>query len=256
MGGKRSAGDAQTTLEAGNRRFSDGPVASAARSAHGSPEETSAAVAIPAQEPFAAVIGCADARAPISLLFDASVNDLFVVRVAGNVLGDEVIGSIDYALQNLPTVSLVVVIGHSGCGAVSAAVRAYRDPATLVGLTAEHQLRTIVHHIYPAVHLANQALVDVHGAAVTTHPGFDEALIDVAVVLNAAVNAASLRSELAAYSSPIETRFGVYDLRTGLVGLPRRGSQAAPTVGLIPPAPDAADLMALALDLAAGVELV
>ena len=84
---------------------------------------------VPHQDPFAIVIGCSDARVPIEMVFGQGFNELFVVRVAGNVLADECWGSIDYALTELSeTVKLVVVMGHSGCGAVTAAVDAYLDP--------------------------------------------------------------------------------------------------------------------------------
>ena len=75
-----------------------------------------------AQRPFAAVLGCSDARVPIEMVFGQAFNDLFVVRVAGNVLGSECLGSLDYALSNLgESIKLVVVLGHSRCGAVTAA---------------------------------------------------------------------------------------------------------------------------------------
>ena len=82
----------------------------------------------PAQRPYAAVLGCADARVPIELIFNEGPNDLFVVRVAGNGLGSEVLGSLEYAVDHLGgNLKLVVVLGHSGCGAVSAAVDAFAD---------------------------------------------------------------------------------------------------------------------------------
>lgn len=203
-----------------------------------------------AQQPFAAVIGCADARVPIELIFGCSVNDLFVVRVAGNVLGDEVIGSIDYAISYLPTIRLVVVLGHRGCGAVGAAVRAYLDPATFVGLAAEHQLRTIVNQIYPAVRLSHAALLEVHGDHVERSPAFEKVLAEITVTVNAAVMAASMRGEIAAYDTTIRPMFGVYDLESHLVGLPARTGAPEGFRGLVDPPEDAAMLTALALDLA------
>ncbi len=77
----------------------------------------------PVQTPFALVLGCSDARAPIERIFDQSLNDLFVIRVAGNVLGVECLGSIDYAVSQLgASLRLLVVLGHTTCGAVGAAV--------------------------------------------------------------------------------------------------------------------------------------
>jgi carbonic anhydrase len=75
------------------------------------------------QHPFAVILGCSDSRVPPEILFDQGLGDLFVVRVAGNVPDDEVIGSIEYAVEHLHT-PLVVVLGHEQCGAVTAATHA------------------------------------------------------------------------------------------------------------------------------------
>jgi carbonic anhydrase len=74
------------------------------------------------QHPFAVVLGCADSRVPPELVFDQGLGDLFVVRVAGNTLDDEILGSIEYAVEHLG-VRLVVVLGHENCGAVKAALQ-------------------------------------------------------------------------------------------------------------------------------------
>jgi carbonic anhydrase len=85
---------------------------------------------VPTQHPFAAVLGCSDARVPIELIFNEGPNDLFVVRVAGNGLGSDALGSLRYAIEHLRhSLRLIVVLGHSGCGAVSAAVDAFLEPA-------------------------------------------------------------------------------------------------------------------------------
>ncbi|MBT3377763.1 MAG: carbonic anhydrase [Lentisphaerae bacterium] len=73
------------------------------------------------QNPFAVVLGCADSRVPPEILFDQGIGDLFVIRVAGNVVDDFVLGSVEYAVAHLNT-PLIVVLGHSSCGAVTAAV--------------------------------------------------------------------------------------------------------------------------------------
>src|SRR5947209_10842565 len=81
------------------------------------------------QEPFAVLLGCADARVPAEIIFAQTRNDLFVVRMAGNVLTEGALGSIDYALAHLShSIRLVVVLGHTRCGAVSAAVETYLNP--------------------------------------------------------------------------------------------------------------------------------
>ena len=75
------------------------------------------------------VVGCSDARVPTEMLFGQGFNDLFVIRVAGNVLGDVCMGSVDFALNALSeSVRVVVMLGHSGCGAVTGAVDAYLRP--------------------------------------------------------------------------------------------------------------------------------
>ena len=98
------------------------------------------------------MLGCSDARVPIELIFDQSPNDLFVVRVAGNVLGVECLGSIDYAVANLgKSLKLVVVLGHTTCGAVSAAVDSYLAPKNYAEIAFTHALRSLVDRIQTAV---------------------------------------------------------------------------------------------------------
>jgi len=112
-----SADDALARLMDGNARFLRGeprhvftPKAVLAGLARG-------------QRPYAAILGCSDSRVPPELLFDAGFGDLFIIRVAGNVISPEVIGSIQYAGTHLDT-QLFVVLGHEGCGAVQAALAA------------------------------------------------------------------------------------------------------------------------------------
>ena len=83
------------------------------------------------QKPFATILGCCDSRVPVELLFDQGFGDLFVIRVAGNVVAPDVIGSIDYAVDHLGT-PLVLVLGHSNCGAVTAALDEMRRPVRSV----------------------------------------------------------------------------------------------------------------------------
>jgi carbonic anhydrase len=75
-----------------------------------------------AQQPFATILGCSDSRVPPEMVFDQGLGDLFIVRVAGNVVGAEILGSLGYALLHLRT-PLFVVLGHEGCGAVQAALK-------------------------------------------------------------------------------------------------------------------------------------
>ena len=74
------------------------------------------------QHPFAVIVGCSDSRLPPEIIFDQGLGDLFVVRLAGHVLNDEALGSIEYAVEHLGT-QLIMVLGHDRCGAVTAAVK-------------------------------------------------------------------------------------------------------------------------------------
>src|SRR5262245_888826 len=99
----------------------------------------------PKQRPFAAILGCADARVPIELIFNEGPNDLFVLRVAGNGLGTDVLGSLKYAIDHLSdSLRLIVVLGHSGCGALTTAVDVFLNPAGYLPLATKHSLRNIV----------------------------------------------------------------------------------------------------------------
>ncbi|HNQ78475.1 MAG TPA: carbonic anhydrase [Acidobacteriota bacterium] len=96
------------------------------------------------QHPFAVVVGCSDSRVPPELLFDQGLGDLFVVRLAGNILSDEALGSIEYAVDHL-NVRYLMVLGHQRCGAVEAAVK---------GGHAEGQIGSLLRAVGPAVQKA------------------------------------------------------------------------------------------------------
>lgn len=99
------------------------------------------------QDPLAIILGCSDARVPVEIIFDQGLGDLFVIRVAGNIVAPSQIGSIEFAAEKFHT-KLVVVLGHSNCGAVTACVDALIDP--------EHNyspnIQSIVDRIRPSVH--------------------------------------------------------------------------------------------------------
>ncbi|BCS32048.1 hypothetical protein TBR22_A12530 [Luteitalea sp. TBR-22] len=97
------------------------------------------------QQPFATLLGCADSRVPPELIFDAVLGELFVVRVAGNVLSPEVAGSLQYAGAHLRT-PIFVVLGHEGCGAVSAALQSHRK-----GVQHLSRIQLLVDSILPAI---------------------------------------------------------------------------------------------------------
>ena len=190
----------------------------------------------PIQRPFAGVLGCSDARVPIEMIFQQRSNDLFVVRVAGNGVGSGCLGSLRYAADNFSrSLKLVVVLGHSQCGAVSAAVDAFLRPKTYLPLAVHYPLRAIVDSILVCVRSASLALEAAHGARVSRLPGYRAALIETSVALNACVAAFVLRPEVERRSCRV--LFGCYDLASRLVRLPLApaGSSLASELGLFPP---------------------
>jgi carbonic anhydrase len=210
----------------------------------------------PVQEPFAAVLGCSDARAPVEMIFQQRSNDLFVVRVAGNGVGASSLGSLRYAAAQFPhSLRLLVVLGHSQCGAVTAAVDAYLRPKSYLPLAANQPLRAIVDAILVAVHSASLALEAAHGPAVTTRPGYRAALVETSVALNAALGAYALKQELEGTS--LRVLFGSYDIASRAVRLAAApGSRSTrPRVGLFPP-PDGHDAFRDLADRLAGCDSV
>ena len=111
-----SADEALRMLKEGNDRFAEGRPEGPNRD-----HERRILTSKEGQNPFAAVLACSDSRVPVKILFDRGVGDIFTVRVAGNVVGESVVGSIEYAVEHLG-IRLLVVLGHSGCGAVQAAL--------------------------------------------------------------------------------------------------------------------------------------
>ena len=197
----------------------------------------------PAQRPYAAVLGCSDARVPVELIFNEGPNDLFVVRVAGNGLGNEVIGSLNYAIEHLGgSLKLVVVLGHSGCGAVTAAVDVFLDPKGYLPIASRHPLRGIVDRLLVSVHTSARRLAEVCGPEVTRLPGYRTALIETAIVTNAALGAHTLQSEIGD-GTGLRTAYGVYCIETREVWAPRFGS--AECAGLADPPRNAEEFSGL-----------
>ena len=179
----------------------------------------------PRQAPFAALVGCADARVPLELLMSQSANDVFVVRVAGNVLANEGVGSLDYAVTHLSDLRLLGVIGHTGCGAVGAAVDSYLRPVNYLGVTHNLPLRSIIDALMASVRGADVALQRAYGADVANTPNYRAALADTAIILNAAVAADCLRTHFASHiSESLGVAFGVYDLASRVIGIPDSAS--------------------------------
>ncbi len=134
-----AASEALRRLHAGNRRF----VAHA--------RDTAAApgrhIELPVvQEPFAIILGCSDARVPAEMVFDQGLGDLFVIRVAGNIIAPSLVGSVEFAAERFGT-RLVVVLGHSRCGAILATLEELRKPTE----RQSPNLRSIVDRVRPSV---------------------------------------------------------------------------------------------------------
>ena len=112
---------------------------------------------IDGQEPFAIVLGCSDSRVPAELIFDQGFGDLFVIRVAGNIVAPSQVGSVEFAAAKFGT-RLVVVLGHSQCGAVGAALDELQGRAT----NQSRNLRSIVDRVRPSVEtvLSSQGQLD------------------------------------------------------------------------------------------------
>jgi carbonic anhydrase len=238
----RTPAEAQQRLLRGNRGFAEllsSPGHGAARVIPLDPSDVGHGVepgVAPLQRPFAAVLGCSDARVPIEMVFQQRSNDLFVVRVAGNGVGSGCLGSLRYAADHFSrSLKLVVVLGHSQCGGVTAAVDAFLRPKTYLPLAVHYPLRAIVDSILVAVRSASLVLEAVHGARVGTLPGYRAALVDTSVALNASLTAFALRPEIERRSCRV--LFGCYDLASRFVRLPLApaGGSLASEIGLFPP---------------------
>jgi carbonic anhydrase len=205
----------------------------------------SGAAEAPEQRPFAAILGCSDARVPVELIFGEGPNDLFVIRVAGNGLGTEVLGSLKYALDHLGrSLKLVVVLGHSGCGALTAAVDVFLNPTDYLSIVTTHSLRSILDGLLVVVQASAKTMLRAFGADVASSPGYRLALIEASIVTNAALAAYTIQQEFGA-SDPtaLRTVYGVYLLETREVWAPCPGDPKG--MGLAAPPRDAAGFVEL-----------
>jgi carbonic anhydrase len=136
-----SAVEALERLRAGNQRFvsSRGSLDSFLLSAQRS-------VLVDGQKPFAVILGCSDSRVPVEIVFDQGLGDLFVIRIAGSVVASSQIGSVEFAVERFGT-RLVVVLGHSRCGAVQATLEEIQRPTR----NRSRGLASIVDRIRPSV---------------------------------------------------------------------------------------------------------
>ena len=142
------AHEALSRLREGNRRFVHDRMGDAATSPSRRRE------LVDGQEPFAIVLGCSDSRVPAELVFDQGLGDLFVIRVAGNIVAPSQVGSVEFAAERFGT-RLVLVLGHSQCGAILATLEELGRPSS----DQSRNLRSIVDRIRPSVItlLANRA---------------------------------------------------------------------------------------------------
>ncbi len=197
-----SAREALERLREGNRRF-----ASDLRSRETLLGGARRSELTAGQEPFAIILGCSDSRVPAEIVFDQGLGDLFVIRVAGNIVAPSQIGSVEFAAERFGT-RLVVVLGHSSCGAVLATLDQLRKPA-------QHQsrnLRSIIDRIRPSVE-----------ALLATELRHDpDALVRNAVRANVRVSASHLRHGSEALEHLIQREGLVvvgaeYSLESGIV---------------------------------------
>src|SRR4051794_18205054 len=136
-----SALEALGRLRDGNQRFVDG-----IRSGDSLASQTRRTEVAAAQEPFAIILGCSDSRVPAEIVFDQGLGDLFVIRIAGNVVASSQVGSVEFGAVKFGT-RLVVVLGHSRCGAILATLEELQRPSE----NQSRGLRSIVDRVRPSV---------------------------------------------------------------------------------------------------------
>ena len=152
--GSAVSGDmAQQKLMDGNKRYVD------ARLLHPNQTPQRRAEVAKGQHPFAAIVSCADSRVPPEILFDQGLGDLFVVRLAGNILDDAVLASLEYAVEHL-SVKYIMVLGHERCGAVEATIKGGETPG---------HIGSLVKAIQPAVDNAKKQPGDLLDNAVSAN---------------------------------------------------------------------------------------
>ena len=174
----------------GNKRFTSGSLTSFEHDLAILKQNT-----IEKQEPFAAVLSCADSRVPIELLFDQTIGHIFVTRIAGNIATSEIIASLEYGAGVLGT-KVILVMGHGGCGAVKATIQAKEVPG---------QISALYPHIQPAVDQAGSNL-------------------EAATKANARIQAGLLRQSSTVIAGLVKEKklkvvAGYYDIGTGAVSI-------------------------------------
>lgn len=197
-----SAEQALDRLRAGNQRFVASVNSSQSAFGHGQAIELGRA-----QTPFAIVLGCSDSRVPAEIVFDQGLGDLFVIRVAGNIVAPSQIGSVEFAVSQFD-VRLVVVLGHSECGAVQATIDDLLQPTE----NQSHNIRSIVNRIKPSV----------EGLMQTDLRHDHDKLVQQSVRANIGVSVSQLRSgseylERMVKQEGLAVAGAEYSLQTGIV---------------------------------------
>ncbi|MCB8979439.1 MAG: carbonic anhydrase [Ardenticatenaceae bacterium] len=136
-----SAQEALERLQAGNQRFASGVQSLSTLSSRARRSDL-----VAGQAPFAIILGCSDSRVPAEIVFDQGLGDLFVIRVAGNIIAPSLVGSVEFAADKFGT-RLVVVLGHSNCGAIQATLEELERPSA----NRSPNLHSIVDRIRPSV---------------------------------------------------------------------------------------------------------
>ena len=144
-----TAQEALMRLQEGNKRFVEG------KSTYNSNDARRRNELVDGQTPFAIILGCSDSRVPAEIVFDQGLGNLFVIRIAGNIVAPSQIGSIEFAVETFQT-PLVVVLGHTRCGAVAATLNQIRQPQS----SRSQHLRSIVERIRPAVEPLSEIRTD------------------------------------------------------------------------------------------------
>jgi carbonic anhydrase len=193
--GPSSPDAALRLLLAGNARFASNRLTSVAHDLAILKAHT-----VHKQEPFAAVLSCADSRVPVELVFDQTIGQIFVARIAGNIATPEIVASLEYGVAVLG-VKVLFVLGHTSCGAVTAAMTIADPPG---------QIRVLYHRLQPAVEQSRGVLRK-------------------AIEINAGLQADALRASSSVIRDAIQAgrlkvAAGVYDLSTGRVRLSRSRS--------------------------------
>ncbi|HNQ62582.1 MAG TPA: carbonic anhydrase [Syntrophorhabdaceae bacterium] len=192
MSNKNEIEGALKRLIDGNNRYVS------SKMAHPNQTENRRKEVIKGQKPFAVIVGCSDSRIPPEIIFDQGIGDLFVIRVAGNIVDDVALGSVEYAVDHLGT-KLVIVLGHGNCGAVT---------ATVQGGEAHGHIGSIVRTIAPAVEKARAQTGDLIDNAIK---------INVALVVDEIKSSSIIKKMLEQDSVRVAGAY--YDIDSGKVDI-------------------------------------